>query len=170
MLFLYDYIGINAIFQVKKCVDMEQIPAVLPFRSGSIGVLIRRLCSEFQRRTIRGQHPIPLKLLSRTQMIREPVKQIFERGWKQLLPLLDESRCRRRVDPPAEMPEQTLPDAFFVHGENQMDQHVRRQQPFSGKIPSRLPGVPLRLFREPSDDGKEPLPQYRYRIFYVQPP
>ena len=172
MLFLYDHIGINAIFQVKKCVDMEQIPAVLPFRSRPIGVLIRRVCSGFQRRTIRSQQPVAPEFLLRTQMIREPVKQIFERGWKQLLSLLDDlfHRCRWRINSPAEMPKQPLPDALFIHGENEIDQHVRRQHPFSGKIPTRLPRVPLRLFHEPSDDGKEPLPQYRYRIFHVQPP
>ena len=170
MLFLYDHIGINAIFQVKKCVDMEQIPAVLPFRSRPIGVLIRRVCSGFQRRTIHSQQPVAPEFLLRTQMIREPVKQIFERGWKQLLPLLDESRCRWRINSPAEMPKQPLPDALFIHRDDELNQHSGRQRPFSGKITVRLPRVPLRLFHEPSDDGKEPLPQYRYRIFHVQPP
>ena len=170
MLFLYDHIGINAVFKVKKCVDMEQIPAVLTLRSRPIGVLIRRVRAGFQRRTVHGQQSVAPELLLRTQMIREAVKQIFERGWKQLLPLLHKGRRRRRVDPPAEMPEQPLPDALFAHGENEMDQHSGRQRPFSGKIPTRLPRVPLRLFHEPSDDGKEPLPQYHYRFFHVQPP
>ena len=170
VLFLYDHIGTNAVFQVKKCVDMEQIPAVLTFRSGSIGVLIRRVRAGFQRRTVRGQQPIAPELLLRMQMIREAVKQIFERGWKQLLPLLHKGRRRWRINSPAEMPEQPLPDALFVHGENEIDQHVRRQHPFSGKIPTRLPRVPLRVFTDPPNDGKKPLPQHRYRVFHVQPP
>ena len=154
MLFLHDRIGINAVFKVKKCVDMEQIPAVLTLRSRPIGVLIRRVRAGFQRRTVHGQQSVAPELLLRAQTIREAVKQIFERGWKQLLPLLDKGRRRRRVDPPAEIPEQPLPDALFAHGENEMDQHSGRQCPFSGKIPTWLPRVPLRVFTESSNDGK----------------
>ena len=112
MLFLYDHIGINAVFKVKKCVDMEQIPAVLTPRSRPIGVLIRRVRAGFQRRTVHGQQSVAPELLLRAQTIREAVKQIFERGWKQLLPLLDKGRRRRRVDPPAEMPEQPFQMLF----------------------------------------------------------
>ena len=142
---------------------------VLTFCSGSIGILIRRVRSGFQRRTVRGQQPVAPEFLLRTELLREAVKQIFERGWKQLLPLLDESRCRWRINSPAEMPKQPLPDALFIHGENEIDQHVRRQHPFSGKITTRLPRVPFRVFPEPSDDGKEPLPQCQNRVFHVQP-
>ena len=128
------------------------------------------LTNGFRRRTIRSQQPVAPEFLLRTQMIREPVKQIFERGWKQLLPLLDESRCRWRVDSPAEMPKQSLPDALFIHRDDELNQHSGRQRPFSGKIPTRLPRVPLRVFTDPPNDGKKPLPQHRYRILHVQPP
>ena len=69
MLFLHDRIGINAVFKVKKCVDMEQIPAVLTLRSRPIGVLIRRVRAGFQRRTIRSQQPLAPEFLLRTELI-----------------------------------------------------------------------------------------------------
>ncbi len=36
VLFLYNYIGVNAIFQIIKCVDMEEVPAVLVLCSGLV--------------------------------------------------------------------------------------------------------------------------------------
>ena len=61
MLFLYDYVGINAVFQVETCIDMEKIPAVLTLCSGAVGSFIRRVRPGFQRRTVRGQQPVTLE-------------------------------------------------------------------------------------------------------------
>ena len=49
VLFLYDHIRINSVFEVKKRVDMERIPSVLVLCSGAIGILIRRIRPGFQR-------------------------------------------------------------------------------------------------------------------------
>ena len=73
---------------------------------------------------------------------------------EQLLSLLGECRRRRRIDPLPKMPEQTFPDIFFIHRDNEIDQHSGRQCPFSGKIPVWISGIPFRLLAESPNDGK----------------
>ena len=105
---------------------MEEVPTMLVFSSGTICLWIRGVRPGLQRRAVHGQQPIAPKFLLGPQKICKLAKQVLKRRRKQLLPLLDERRRRRRIYSPLEMPKQSLLDTFFVHSEDEINQHSGR--------------------------------------------
>ena len=130
---------------------MEQIPAVLTLRSRLIGQGKPRISATNRPRPAAGSSGISFADTDdqRTGETapRTPTAAASAAAAQKPMPTA-------RVDPHAEMPEQPLPDALFIHRDDALNQHSGRQCLFSGKIPARLPRVLLRVFNDPPNDGE----------------